>query len=280
MYTALTVAWAIGSLGVLLVVLAARHRRSELARELHELRGALTGARLAVDLIPLLGIEKESVCRAASEELERSYGALGDFEELLHEKIMPLRTLVGEEGGAPGLLTRRSRFDVLDELERLELIWSEVVGREGRTLALDWQGPIDGVYCSGSKRRFTEVMTNLLANAIRHGAGDVTILVRVRSDSLRIEVRDQGPGLTRPVAALAKKKRSGRHGHGLSVALRAANRLGGSVTSAPSAEGAVLVFSLPAVHDPSFAAAMRKSTLDVTPLPGEPAQVFEGREWE
>lgn len=280
MYTALTITWAASSLGVLLVVLAARHRRTELARELHELRGALTGARLAVDLIPLLGVEKESVCRAASEELERSYHALGDFEELLHEKVIPLRTLVGEEGGSPGLLSRRARFDVLDELESLELIWKELASREGRSLELDWQGPIDGVYCTGSKRRFTEVMTNLVANALRHGSGAVTILSRVRSDSLRIEVRDQGPGLARPVAALAKRKRSGRHGHGLGVALRSAKRLGGSVTSAPSAEGAVLVFSLPTVHDPSFAAAMRKSTPDVARAEGPPAQIIEGREWE
>lgn len=280
MYTALTIAWLIGSLGVLMVVLAARHRRNELARELHELRGALTGARLAVDLIPLLGIEKESVCQAASEELERSYHALGDFEELLHEKIMPLRALVGDQDGSTGLLTRRSRFDVLDELERLELIWSEVASREGRTLALDWRGPVDGVYCAGSKRRFSEVMTNLLANAVRHGGGEVTMLVRVRSDSLRIEVRDQGPGLTRPVAALARRKRSGRHGHGLRVAVRSAKRLGGGVTSAPSASGAVLVFSLPAVHDPSFAAAMRKTTTEAALGENSRTRLVEGREWE
>lgn len=280
MYTALAIAWVVGSFGILLVVLAARHRRAELARELHELRGALTGARLAVDLIPLLGIEKESVCQAASEELERSYDALGDFEELLHEKIIPLRALIGEEGGSTGLLTRRSRFDVLDELERLELMWSEVASRESRKLVLDWRGPVDGIYCSGSKRRFSEVMTNLLANAIRHGEGEVTILARVRSDSLRIEVRDRGPGLARPVAALAKRKRSGRHGHGLGVAMRSAKRLGGNVTSAPSAAGAVLVFTLPAVHDPSFAAAMRKTTTEVAVGQGTHASFSEGREWE
>lgn len=280
MYTTLTIAWAIGSLGVLLLVLAARHRRSELARELHELRGALTGARLAVDLIPVLGIEKESVCRAASDELERSYHALGDFEELLHEKLLPMRTLAGDESGSSGLLKRRSRFDVLDELERLELIWSEAAKREGRRLALDWRGPTDGVYCSGSRRRFSEVMTNLLANAFDHGDGAVTILVRVRSDSLRVEVRDQGPGLRRPVAALARRRRTGRHGHGLGIALRSAKRLGGEVTSAPSTEGAVMVFTLPASHDPSFAAAMRKATPEVAVGDSAPLHMFEGRDWE
>lgn len=279
METAFILAWAIGSAGILMIVLAARRRRVALARELHELRGALTSARLAVDLIPVLGINKESVCLAASDEMERSYHALGEFEQLLHEKVVPLKGLVGHDGAAAGLLSRRSRFDVLDELERLELIWSEVAKREGRHLTLDWRGPVDGVYCAGSKRRFIEVISNLLGNAFCHGAGEVTVLARVRSDSIRIEVRDQGAGLARPVAALARRRGRGRHGHGLSVAMRAANRLGGGITSAPSSEGAVLVFNLPAVHDPSFAAAVRKTTEEHVDDAGVIA-ALEGREWE
>lgn len=279
METAVTVAWGIGSLGILMIVLAARHRRAQLARELHELRGALTGARLAVDLIPVLGINKESVCQAASEELERSYHALGEFEELLHEKVMPLRSLVGEDGRTASLLSRRSRFDVLDELELLEPIWSELAKREERSFLLDWRGPVDGVYCAGSKRRFVEAISNLVGNAFRHGAGDVTILARALSDSVRIEVRDQGPGLARPVATLARRSGSGRHGHGLAVAVRAAGRLGGGITSAPSSEGAVLVFSIPAVHDPSFAAAVRKATTERVD-DAAAVSAFEGRDRE
>lgn len=280
METAFIIAWAVGSAGVFMVVLAARHRRAELARELHELRGALTGARLAVDLIPILGINKDSVCQAASEELERSYHALGEFEELLHEKVMPVRKFVGKQGkSSGGLLGRRSRFDVLDELERLEPLWMEVAKREQRSFLLDWRGPIDGVYCLGSKRRFIEVISNLLGNAFRHGAGHVTLLARVRSDSIRIEIRDQGPGLARPVASLARRRRSGRHGHGLPVAMRAAAKLGAEISSAPSSEGAVLVFNLPTVHDPSFAAAVRKST-DEQGGQAAARSVFEGREWE
>lgn len=279
METGLTLAWAIGSLGILMIVWAARHRRAELARELHELRGALTSARLAVDLIPVLGINKDSVCQAASDELERSYQALGEFEELLHEKVVSLRSFTSEEGGPTGLLSRRTRFDVLDELERLELIWAEVAKREGRRLSLDWRGPVDGVYCVGSKRRFIEVVSNLLGNAFRHGGGNVTILARVRSDSIRIEVHDQGPGLARPVASLARRRGRGRHGHGLPVAMRAAGRLGGVITSAPSSKGAVLVFNLPAVHDPSFAAAVRKATCEPV-SDSEALAVFDGRDWE
>ncbi|MGH2907371.1 MAG: hypothetical protein ACRDKI_11475, partial [Solirubrobacterales bacterium] len=81
---ALAAVWLVLSCGLLLL---ARLRRRALARQLHELRGALTAARLAVDLMPLLGLEEPSVCIAASDELERSYHTLGDFEMLLHDPI-------------------------------------------------------------------------------------------------------------------------------------------------------------------------------------------------
>lgn len=252
MLFALTIAWAVGSVGVLAVVLATRHRRSELARELHELRGALTGARLAVDLMPVLGLHREAVCQAASEELERSYHSLGEFEDLLHAKLMTVGAGAGRDRLGGGLVGRRSRFDVLAELERLELIWSETARREGRRFELEWRGPVDGVVAGGPKRRFTEVMTNLLSNALSHGEGDIRVLARMRSDSLRIEVHDDGPGLRLPISAMARRRRGGRHGHGLRIATQAAKRLGGGITSAPSAAGAVIVFTLPALHDPSI----------------------------
>lgn len=244
----LLIAWAIGSVIVLAVVAAARCRRTALARELHELRGALTSARLAVDLMPVLGIEKESVRRAASAELERSYTALGEFEDLLHARLT--KSTADRRNDAGRTLTRRSRFEAVDEIENLRVIWSEEARRQGRELKLEWFGPVDGIFVHGSKERFSEVMTNLLANAFEHGDGRVTVIGRMRSDSLRVEVRDQGPGLDRPLAALARRGR-GRHGHGLGVATRAARRLGGSLSSAPASEGAAIVLTVPAVHDPS-----------------------------
>ncbi len=262
MMFALTIAWAIGSAGVLAVVIAARQRRSELARELHELRGALTGARLAVDLMPVLGLHREAVCQAASEELERSYHSLGEFEDLLHARLVTVGGADRRERLGGGLIGRRSRFDVLAELEQLELLWTETARREDRRFELDWRGPVDGVVAGGPKRRFTEVMTNLLANALTHGEGDIRVLARMRSDSLRIEVHDDGPGLRLPISAMARRRRGGRHGHGLRIATRAAKRLGGGITSAPSSAGAVIVFTLPALHDPSIAARDQGQPID------------------
>lgn len=244
-------AWALGSLAILLIVLLARRRRNELARELHELKSALTSARLAVDLMPILDFDKPQVCQAASDELERSFHTLGDFERSFHAPIVP-RPARGVNDAVRRV--RSNRIDAHSELSRLALIWGEAARREGRELDFEWDGPTDGVYAFGARRRFVEVVSNLLANAIRHGAGDIRLVVRVRSDSLRIEVRDQGSGFGRPLTTLARRRR-GPHGHGLSVAMRSARRLGGDVRSAPSLAGATVVFTVPAIHAPVEALA-------------------------
>lgn len=247
MFTALLVCWLIGSVLTLSFVALARRRRGALARELHELRGALTAARLAIDLMPVLNLDRPGVCQAASDELERSYGSLGDFERLLHSRLV-----------APTLSTRRvrrSRIDARPELERLALIWGEAARRSERDFDFVWEGPEDGVYANGPKRPFVEVVANLLANAIRHGEGRIELRVRVRSNSLRVEVSDQGPGLPGPLAGVARRSSSGPHGHGLSIARESARKLGGSLASAPSVGGAKIVFTVPALHDPTAAIA-------------------------
>lgn len=240
--------WLIGSAALLLTVLLARRRRRALARELHELRGALTAARLAVDLMPVLNLDRPDVCRAASDELERSYGTLGEFERLLHSRLLA-PSLSAHSLGV--LRARRARIDAHPELERLALIWSEAARRQGRELRFVWDGPVDGVQVNGPQRRFVEVVANLLANAVKHGEGVVELVARVRSDHVRIEVTDEGPGLPAATARLARMVPRGVHGHGLPVARRSAVALGGSLHSAPSARGARFVFKVPALHDPT-----------------------------
>ncbi|MFT4048667.1 MAG: sensor histidine kinase [Solirubrobacterales bacterium] len=251
MFTVIAALWLIGSIALLALVALARRRRGALARELHELRGAITSARLAVDLMPVLDLDKPGVCRAASDELERTYATLSDFEVLLHSRLVaPSLTRDGLAEAGAMRRARRLRLDARVELERLAMIWSEAARREGRELRFEWSGPEDGVWANGPKRRFVEVVANLLANAIRHGNGTITLSARMRSDSLRIEVSDEGPGLPRPLSGMTRRPQRGEHGHGLSIARESARQLGGRLASAPSASGATLAFTVPAVHRP------------------------------
>jgi signal transduction histidine kinase len=255
MFTALLICWLVGSMLTLSFVALARRRRGALARELHELRGALTAARLAIDLMPVLNLDRPGVCQAASDELERSYGTLGDFERLLHSRLVaPTLTRSQLASAASTRRARRLRIDARAELERLALIWGEAARRSGREFDFEWEGPEIGIYANGPQRPFVEVVANLMANAIRHGEGRIELRARVRSNSLRIEVSDEGPGLPGPLAGVARRSTAGPHGHGLSIARESARRLGGSLASAPSVGGAKIVFTVPALHDPTEAA--------------------------
>lgn len=246
MFTLLTVLWLVGSSLMIGFVLLARRRRGALARELHELRGALTSARLAVDLLPVLNLDRPSVCRAASDELARSYASLADFEGLLHARLV----------SPPKAHQQRSEsIDLHQELVRLADIWGEAARREGRELTFDWYGPVGDVFAIGARRHFAEVVTNLLSNALRHGEGRIELVARLRSDSLRVEVSDQGPGLKGPLRSAVRRPTGGEHGHGLGVARSAARALGGALTSAPSGSGAKVAFTVPAIHDPTRAAS-------------------------
>jgi signal transduction histidine kinase len=249
MFTIVATTWIVASAALIAFVVLARRRRGVLARELHELRGALTAARLAVDLMPVLNVDRPSVCRAASDELERGYATLGDFEALLHSRLVAPSLSRDRIGGS----LRRQNLDAHGELSRLANVWGEAVRREGREFRFEWHGPTSGVLTIGPRRRFVEVVANLLANALRHGDGLIELTARVRSDSLRIEVSDQGPGLPGPLAGITRRPQRGEHGYGLGIARNAVRSLGGTLASAPSGSGAKLVFTLPAVHDPSRA---------------------------
>ncbi len=253
MFTAVAICWLVGSSLLLAWVVLARRRRGALARELHELRGALTSARLAVDLLPVLALDRPSVCRAASDELERTHATLADFEQLLHERLIApsiTRERISEVTIARG--SRAARFDARTELVRLTTIWAAAAAREGRSLDFEWVGQPGEMLVSGPRRRFAEVLTNLLANAVRHGEGRISVVARVRSDSLRIEVADEGRGLPGPLARIARRPQRGEHGHGLAVARAGARRLGGTLASAPSSGGARLAFTVPALHRPQL----------------------------
>ena len=106
--------------------------------------------------------------------------------------------------------------------------------------------PASASLVRADRLRLTQAVGNLVLNALEHGAGPVRLRVHATRTHVRVEVRDHGPGLPAPVAALAGGlPHAGRRGHGLAVASRVVARHGGRLLTAPVSAGACVVLELP-----------------------------------
>lgn len=224
----LAAAAALVAAGALRALMA---QREAAARAAHELRGPLTAISLGLEL----------QARRASARAQRWSG-------LQLELLQAAAAL--EDLTAPGRPAAR-----LERIEVAELLEACASGCEPRAVAAgvelvwEWEGPPAFVW--GDRARLAQGFGNLLANALEHGAGPVTIggLASPGSGSVRIEVTDRGPGLPAPVSALARRARAGRgrRGRGLAIALAIFEAHHGRLACAPAQAGARLVIELPAV---------------------------------
>jgi signal transduction histidine kinase len=241
-------AWAITATAVLALVAVCaavglwHHRRgaARLARCAHELRGPLGALRLGLDLALRRGGLAPERVRALDLQLRRATLALAELTG-----AAGIGAGAGEAAQTPELIDARELVrDCLGGLEALAI-------SRGVRLSLAG-GPVGSVL--GVRPRLAQALSNLIANAIEHGAGEVTVLVGTvpaaragRPARLRLEVHDDGPGLPGPLPELLRRRPSRRaHGHGLAVAAAVAEGHGGRLLSAPAPRGARIVLELPA----------------------------------
>jgi signal transduction histidine kinase len=140
--------------------------------------------------------------------------------------------------------------DVAALADQVESEWRPRLALEGRPLRLDLEpGPLRAVAHEGVVR---EILDVLLDNALRHGAGAVSLGVRYRDDWLSVEVRDEGPGFgLDPGHAFERGSTRGGHGIGLSLARSLAQaESGGLVVSSAGPEPVVSLVLRSAVGSP------------------------------
>jgi signal transduction histidine kinase len=229
--------------------------------------------------------------RGVDEMLKRSEALVDDLrrlsERLAHEMKRPIATMLrlardtdGDPAGRLAELVERltdqlTLFDALLELSEVRtgsglphaaLDLAEVAGEayglyqavdpdRNIRLLFDPGGPAP-IY--GERWLLLRAMCNLIDNALRHSPADGTVTVRVvRSPGeVRVEVRDEGPGLGG--RSLDEVLRSGRqdarrdpgsHGLGLPVTEAIVLRHGGAITaregSGPQKEGLTVSISFP-----------------------------------
>ncbi|WP_344108709.1 sensor histidine kinase [Nocardiopsis rhodophaea] len=180
----------------------------------HELRTPLTGLTTAAELLPP-----------------------GRPAELVRDRVRVLRALVED-------VLEVARLDTATERAELsEVALGAFTTRRAAPYAPEVETRVraDAVVDT-DPRRLERILTNLITNALKHGAPPVVVEV----DGARITVRDHGSGFPDELLSEGPSRfrkwpgGSGGHGLGLTIALGQANVLGARLTFANPADGGAL----------------------------------------
>jgi signal transduction histidine kinase len=194
-------------------VRGARRRRA-LNERLHELRRPLQALVLAAKPAPALGPDPLELALAALRDLDREVN--GERPEL-HRRPVEARMLA------------------IAAAER----WRARVAAAGRRIAVRWRcsdeiADVDPV-------RVAQALDNLIANALEHGSGEITIEGARRGARIELAVRDRG---TRRMPRV-REPREPRRGHGLRLTRALARRNGGALRMRTTGHGTVAALELP-----------------------------------
>jgi len=188
----------------------------QIASAEHELRGAATALALVCDA---LRRDPAASHHAAviDAQLDRLRGGLSD--------LAAARRAAPSGGGGeqcdPAGCEDVEQVRREEEVE-LSALTSAAAGPWSET-AVEWEG--GPVTARLDRRRFAQVLGNVLANAAEHGAGPVRVTGRAHEGGVRVEVRNRG--------------------RGLQIAKRAAEELGGRLSFEIVGDGAVATLDLP-----------------------------------
>ena len=220
---------AAAAFAVVWVLRAEGERRMSLvAQAAHELRAPIGAALLGLHGV-VEGAAGARRVAAVELELRRAGLALADLDAAPRGRWAPGRT---------------EALDVRALLADAVEAWRPLAGALGGELHFAPGGP--RLLVRADRLRLTQAVGNVVLNALEHGAGPVRVRAHATRTHVRIEVRDHGPGLPAPVAALATAPpHAGRRGHGLAIAARAVACHDGRLLTAPVSAGACVVLELP-----------------------------------
>jgi signal transduction histidine kinase len=197
----------------------------------HELRGALTAMGLALERLDRAGSMSAARLAVLRDAYERARGVACDLEAVR-----------GAPATAPG--QRPETFDLQQVAGRVVEAWNCDLSEHGRAVMLDWRAGTALV--QGYPTRLSQALHNLVANAVEHGRGRVTVLGRSAGPCVVVSVLDRGAGLDRVQPVRRGRARQGSRGHGLVVARHAVELHGGTLRAVRGPLGAGVEIRLPA----------------------------------
>ena len=246
---------------------ALEREREFVAEASHELRTPLALLRAELDYALHYADSEEELRRAvrsASEETDRLVQLASDL----------LLTAVADNGR---LALRLEPIKARELLESVRKRFAWRAEASGRRLAVE--AP-DELIVVADRLRLEQALGNLVENALRHGAGAVTLAACRISGSIEFHVRDEGPGLPADLLPRAFQRFSraegnrGRQGTGLGMPIVAtiAHAHHGEASVSNGVRGADVAIRLPIAATPTPASARPTSPLPSThPESSDPA---------
>jgi signal transduction histidine kinase len=173
---------------------------------------------------------------------------VGRLTRLLEDVLDVTRLRLGRLQLAPREMDLGGLVDEIVEAQR------EPLAQSGCTLNVQRTGPLAGRW---DRDRLSQVVTNLLSNAVKHGgAGPIDVSLEGRAGTVRLVVRDHGPGVAEGdrERIFARFERAGAEGDanargvglGLYIAREIVTAHGGAISvSNPPGGGAAFAIVLP-----------------------------------
>lgn len=206
----------------------------------HQLRNPLAALRLRVDTLDAHVAERgRRTYRSTLAELERLESLLDGMLGLASAESKATELAAG---GA-----RVERTDVAEVVAKQVDLWEPVAERAGVRLVLVEGPPVEAA-CTASE--LAQVLDVLLDNAVKHAGAGATAQIKwtVIADRVRLEVGDDGPGLSREDLARATQRfwrgadtGGGGSGLGLAIAEQLVAARGGSLRLSRAPSGGLLV---------------------------------------
>ncbi|MBA3523192.1 MAG: HAMP domain-containing histidine kinase, partial [Geodermatophilaceae bacterium] len=189
-----TVARSLASTADRLGALLARER-SFAADASHQLRTPLTGLRLRLEDALTAPGDAAVGLRAGLDDIDRL--------ERTIEDLLSLR-----QDSSPGAHLR-----VADLIGEIEAGWHGLLAAAGRPLRVVVEADLPP--CLAAPAAVRQILGVLLDNAVRHGAGTVSLTVRDAGGVLAVDVTDEGAGIDRTEAELFERRSAQARGHGI-----------------------------------------------------------------